>query len=173
MPAYYVSSPDRQRNSFLADEGGCQAIMRRAAARHPDAQYSFQSVEDIWLDLGGAVHMNDTKVFFEAAGVPFGIYARQIPYFRPMLAELPELVEKFPGCIGFTGSAGAYLFALATRDELVRVLDGLEEKFRADIIKDEERRAELFSSHPNLTHVSGFCPCGSGKTILECCRPRP
>lgn len=150
-----------------------QAILRRAAARHPDAQYGAQIVDDIWLDWGGAVHVQDTKLFFEASGIRFGVYARQIPLLRTVLAEQPELVDKFPGCVGFTGSMGGYLFAMATRDEIVKVLGRLEEQYQADIVRDEKRRSEMFSSHPNLANVTVICPCGSGRTVLECCRPRP
>lgn len=169
MPSYFVAPADRRSfRSFFTDEAGAAAVLGRAQARHPEAQYTKQPVEDIWLDAGGSVNMKDVKVYFEAAGIRFGCFAIQIPYLKASIAEAPEAVQ-YPGCVGLSGFPEPYVFSLVTRAALARSLGELAVRYEGDIARDEARRSDILGSHPHVQ--DGRCPCGSGMPAFQCCRP--
>jgi hypothetical protein len=169
MQAYSVQAKDpRNYMNFVTDEIGAEAVLRRAAARHPEAGFEKQPIQDIWLDVGGPISVHETKLFFEAAGLRFGVFAVLVPIVKGVLEELPES-DKFPGCVGLPGRPNC-IFSLATRAAVVEGLAILEEKYRNDIAGAGRNIQGAFPGHPHAPPVVP-CPCGSGKPTLQCCAP--
>lgn len=167
MQPYSVQAKDpRNYTSFVTDEVGAEAILRRAAVRHPEAGYEKRPISDIWLDVGGPISVHETKLYFEAAGMRFGIYAVLVPIVKGVLSELPTS-DKFPGCVGMPGRPNC-IFSLATRAAIVQGLAGLEEKYRTDIEGSIRNRQDVFSGHPHVV-ARAPCACGSGKPAFQCC----
>lgn len=172
MNSYQIISKNpRGFTDFEADEVGRDVILARAAQRHPEAGYESSPIEEIWLDFGGAIRSDEPRLHFQAAGIVFGIYEVQARIFCSFLKRAPGN-ERFPGCVTLNGQVRAYVFSFETRDAIVAALEELCARYQEQIAQAETSIADVYSSHPNL--MSGnVCPCGSGKSMLNCCRPEP
>lgn len=172
MNCYQVISKNpRSFTDFEADEVGRDTILARAAQRHPEAGYEWSPLEEIWLDYGGSIRADEPRLRFYAAGILFGIYQIQARSFCYLLKRAPGN-ERFPGCVTLNGSMRAYVFSFETRDAMVAALEELCALYQDQIALAETSIADVYSSHPNLMSANA-CPCGSGKSTLNCCRPEP
>jgi hypothetical protein len=152
---------------FQVDDAGKDAFLDRWASKPREFAYEVSPLDEIQLDGGGAVHKDEPRVSWAAAGILFSTYLRQLPFVLAVL-KLAKENEKVPGCVAFAGAFHTYILGFATRDQAVldagRILAARDREAR----RLERRHAEVLSGHPHVTYM-GLCACQSGRPFSECC----
>jgi len=152
---------------FQVDDAGKDAFLTRWASKPREFAYEVKPLDEIQIDGGGAVHKDEPRVAWAAAGILFSTYLRQLPFVLAVL-KLAKENEKVPGCVAFAGPFHTYILGLATRDQAVveaaRILAARDREAR----RLERRHAEVVNALPHAAY-RGLCACQSGRTFVECC----
>jgi len=126
-------------------------------------EYSIREADSIWLDAGGAICVDESKVFFEANGIRFGAGPRHLPLFLQKIANAREH-HTLTNCVFFFGEPDKYLISKKTQSALLIEIEKAIQNNKAEIDQVERKLEKAFPVRGIL------CPfCGSEKPYTECC----
>lgn len=124
--------------------------------------------EDLFLDGGGSILIDEPRVGWEANKCSLKTYVRHLPFALEQFRRLKARDANIPGCVGFGGFCRVYVMAEQTvtdsipiMERLVRGTESLRQELEMSVQQDFNEMEHGLSVRK--------CGCLSGLMYVECC----